>query len=43
MCGRFETKPNAEGLVKQLEQLNIELIIEKEEPVKKLILLRLKK
>ena len=28
MCGRFESKPNAEGLVKQLEQLNIELIVE---------------
>jgi putative SOS response-associated peptidase YedK len=34
MCGRFETKPNAEGLIKQLEQLNIELIIEKDEAVK---------
>jgi putative SOS response-associated peptidase YedK len=34
MCGRFEIKPNAEGLVKQLEQLNIELIIEKDEAVK---------
>jgi len=31
MCGRFETKPNAEGLIKQLEQLNIELIVEKDE------------
>src|SRR5664280_2721952 len=34
MCGRFESKPNAEGLVKQLEQLNIELIVEKNEDVK---------
>src|ERR1017187_5035580 len=36
MCGRFETKPNTEGLVEQLEQLNIDLIIEKDEPVKTL-------
>jgi hypothetical protein len=34
MCGRFETKPNAEGLIKQLEQLNIDLIIEKDDEVK---------
>ena len=34
MCGRFESKLNAEGLVKQLEQLNIELIVEKNEDVK---------
>ena len=36
MCGRFETKPNIEGLVEQLEQLNIDLIIDKDEPVKTL-------
>jgi putative SOS response-associated peptidase YedK len=36
MCGRFETKPNTEGLVEQLEQLNIDLIIDKDEPVKTL-------
>jgi hypothetical protein len=24
MCGRFENKPNDEGLLKQLEQLNPE-------------------
>jgi putative SOS response-associated peptidase YedK len=34
MCGRFETKPNSEGLIKQLEQLNIDLIIDKEDEVK---------
>jgi putative SOS response-associated peptidase YedK len=34
MCGRFETKPNADGLLKQLEQLNIDLIVEKDEAVK---------
>jgi len=34
MCGRFETKPNAEGLLKQLEQLHIDLIVEKDEAVK---------
>jgi putative SOS response-associated peptidase YedK len=34
MCGRFESKPNAEGLIKQLEQLNIDLIIEKDEELK---------
>ena len=34
MCGRFETKPNAEGLLKQLEQLHIDLIVEKDEEVK---------
>jgi putative SOS response-associated peptidase YedK len=34
MCSRFESKPNAEGLVKQLEQLNIELIVEKDDDVK---------
>ena len=28
MCGRFESKPNAEELIKQLEQLNIDLIVE---------------
>ena len=36
MCGRFETKPNTEGLVEQLEQLNIDLIIDNDEPVKTL-------
>jgi putative SOS response-associated peptidase YedK len=36
MCGRFETKPNPEGLVEQLEQLNIDLIIDKDKPVKTL-------
>ena len=34
MCGRFETKPNADGLLKQLEQLHIDLIVEKDEAVK---------
>ena len=34
MCGRFESKPNAEGLVKQLEQLNIDLIVEKDDRLK---------
>jgi putative SOS response-associated peptidase YedK len=34
MCGRFESKPNSEGLVKQLKQLNIELIVEKDDDVK---------
>jgi len=34
MCGRFESKPNSEGLVKQLKQLNIELIVEKDDNVK---------
>jgi putative SOS response-associated peptidase YedK len=28
MCGRFETKLNAEGLINQLKQLNIDLIVE---------------
>jgi putative SOS response-associated peptidase YedK len=36
MCGRFETKPNTEGLVERLAQLNIDLIIDKDEPVKTL-------
>lgn len=30
MCGRFESKPNVEGLLEQLGQLNIEFIVEKE-------------
>jgi putative SOS response-associated peptidase YedK len=34
MCGRFETKPNADGLLKQLEQLHIDLIVEKDEAIK---------
>ena len=34
MCGRFESITNADGLVKQLEQLNIELIFEKDEALK---------
>ena len=34
MCGRFEIKPNAEGLIKQLEQLKIDLIVEKDEELK---------
>jgi putative SOS response-associated peptidase YedK len=34
MCGRFETKPNADGLLKQLEQLHIDLFVEKDEAVK---------
>jgi putative SOS response-associated peptidase YedK len=34
MCGRFESKPNAEGLLKQLEQLNIDLIVEKDNGLK---------
>jgi putative SOS response-associated peptidase YedK len=34
MFGRFETKPNSEGLLKQLEQLHIDLIVEKDEAVK---------
>ena len=34
MCGRFESKPNAEGLVKQLELLNIDLIVEKDDRLK---------
>jgi putative SOS response-associated peptidase YedK len=34
MCGRFESVANAEGLVKQLEQLNIELIFEKDDSIK---------
>ena len=34
MCGRFEIKPNAEGLLKQLEQLNIDLIVEKDNGLK---------
>ena len=34
MCGRFESKPEAQGLVKQLEQLNIELIVENNEESK---------
>ena len=34
MCGRFESKPNAEGLIKQLEQLNIDLIVEKDNGLK---------
>ena len=34
MCGRFESKLEAQGLVKQLEQLNIELIVENNEESK---------
>jgi putative SOS response-associated peptidase YedK len=34
MCGRFETKPNTEGLVDQLRQLNIDLVVEKEDALK---------
>jgi putative SOS response-associated peptidase YedK len=34
MCGRFELKPNAEGLLRQLEQLNIDLIIENDDGLK---------
>ena len=34
MCGRFESKPNAEGLVSLLKQLNIDLIVEKEDGLK---------
>jgi len=34
MCGRFESKPNAEGLLTQLKQLNIDLIVEKEDILK---------
>ena len=34
MCGRFESKPNAEGLLKQLEQLNIDLIVENDNGLK---------
>ena len=34
MCGRFESKPNAEGLVEQLKQLNINFIIEKDDGLK---------
>ena len=34
MCGRFESKPNSEGLLKQLEQLNIDLIVEKDNELK---------
>jgi putative SOS response-associated peptidase YedK len=34
MCGRFESKPNADGLIKQLEQLNIDLIVEKDDGLK---------
>jgi putative SOS response-associated peptidase YedK len=28
MCGRFESKPNTDGLLDQLRQLNIDLIVE---------------
>jgi putative SOS response-associated peptidase YedK len=28
MCGRFESKPNADGLLEQLKQLNIDLVTE---------------
>ena len=38
MCGRFESKPNAEGLLKQLEQLNIDPIVEKEDGLKTVII-----
>ena len=34
MCGRFESKPNAEGLLNQLKQLNIDLVAEKDNEVK---------
>ena len=34
MCGRFESKPKAEGLLKQLKQLNIDLIVEKDDGLK---------
>ena len=34
MCGRFESIPNAEGLLDQLKQLNIDLIVEKEDGLK---------
>ena len=34
MCGRFESKLNAEGLLKQLEQLNIPLVVENNEGLK---------
>jgi putative SOS response-associated peptidase YedK len=34
MCGRFGTKPNVEGLLEQLKQLNIDLIVEKEDGLK---------
>ena len=30
MCGRFESSPSAEGLVDQLRQLNLDLVIEDE-------------
>jgi len=34
MCGRFESKPDAEGLLNQLKQLNIDLIVEKDNELK---------
>jgi putative SOS response-associated peptidase YedK len=34
MCGRFEGIANTDGLVKRLEQLNIELIFEKDDGLK---------
>jgi putative SOS response-associated peptidase YedK len=34
MCGRFESKPNAEGLLEQLGQLNIDFVVEKENELK---------
>jgi putative SOS response-associated peptidase YedK len=34
MCGRFEAKPNAEGLLDQLKQLNIDLVVEENDSLK---------
>ena len=30
MCGRFESKPSTEGLVDQLKQLSLDLVVEEE-------------